>query len=65
MRILVADATGALGRQIVSRLIAAGHEVAGTTRTPAKAEVLRRAGAAALASTPTSCAASPPSRPTG
>jgi nucleoside-diphosphate-sugar epimerase len=42
MRILVAGATGALGRQLVPRLVAAGHEVAGTTRTPAKIDELRR-----------------------
>jgi nucleoside-diphosphate-sugar epimerase len=48
MRILVAGATGALGRQIVPRLVAARHEVAGTTRTPDKAEDLRHAGATAL-----------------
>ena len=45
MRILVAGATGALGRQLVPRLVAAGHEVAGTTRTPAKADELRRMAA--------------------
>lgn len=45
MRILVAGATGALGRQLVPRLVAAGHEVAGTTRTPARADELRRMAA--------------------
>jgi nucleoside-diphosphate-sugar epimerase len=45
MKVLVAGATGALGRQIVPRLIEAGHEVAGTTRTPAKERELREAGA--------------------
>jgi nucleoside-diphosphate-sugar epimerase len=45
MKVLVAGATGALGRQIVPRLINAGHEVAGTTTTPAKERQLREAGA--------------------
>lgn len=45
MRVLVAGATGALGRQITPRLVAAGHEVAGMTRTPAKLDALRRSGA--------------------
>jgi nucleoside-diphosphate-sugar epimerase len=48
MRILVAGATGALGRQIVPRLIAKGHEVAGTTRSPRKLDQLRRQGAKPL-----------------
>jgi nucleoside-diphosphate-sugar epimerase len=47
MRILVAGATGALGRQLVPRLAAAGHEVFGTTRS---AE--RRAAIEALGATP-------------
>ena len=42
MRILVAGATGAVGLQLVPQLIAAGHSVVGTTRTPAKAEIFRR-----------------------
>ena len=45
MRILVAGATGAVGLQLVPQLIAAGHSVVGTTRTPAKAEIIRRMGA--------------------
>ena len=45
MRIFVAGATGAIGRQLVPRLIARGHEVGGTSRTPAKLEQLRRQGA--------------------
>ena len=44
MKVLIAGATGALGRQIVPRLIDAGHEVAGTTRTPGKERQLREAG---------------------
>ena len=47
MRVFVAGATGAIGRPLVSQLIAAGHEVTGTTRSADRAEDLRRAGAAA------------------
>ena len=47
MRILVAGATGAVGSRLVSRLVGAGHAVTGLTRSPAKVEGLRRAGAAA------------------
>lgn len=45
MRVLVVGATGAIGRQLVPQLLAAGHQVTGTTRSPAKAESLRSAGA--------------------
>ena len=45
MRVFVAGATGALGRRLVPELVARGHEVAGTTRSPAKAGALRAAGA--------------------
>ena len=45
MKIFVAGATGAIGRQLVPRLVARGHEVAGTTRSPAKFDQLRRQGA--------------------
>ena len=45
MKIFVAGATGAIGRQLVPRLVARGHEVGGTTRTPAKFDQLRRQGA--------------------
>src|SRR5215211_3896814 len=47
MKVLVAGATGALGRQLVPRLVTAGHEVTGTTRTPAKAALLEEWGARA------------------
>jgi 2-alkyl-3-oxoalkanoate reductase len=46
MRVFVTGATGALGRHLVPGLVAAGHEVTATTRTPAKAAQLREAGAA-------------------
>jgi 2-alkyl-3-oxoalkanoate reductase len=45
MRVLVVGATGAIGKQLVPQLIAAGHQVSGTTRSPAKADELRAAGA--------------------
>jgi 2-alkyl-3-oxoalkanoate reductase len=45
MRVFVTGATGALGRHLVPGLVAAGHEVTATTRTPGKAGLLREAGA--------------------
>ncbi|MGJ4931995.1 NAD-dependent epimerase/dehydratase family protein [Bradyrhizobium sp. HKCCYLS2038] len=45
MRILVAGATGAVGRYLVPALVAAGHSVIGTTRSEAKADIVRRLGA--------------------
>src|SRR5262252_1321274 len=45
MRVLVAGATGAIGRQLLPQLIAAGHQVSATTRRPDKADSLRAAGA--------------------
>jgi nucleoside-diphosphate-sugar epimerase len=45
MKVLVAGATGAIGRQLLPRLTAAGHEVVGMTRSAAKAEAVRRLGA--------------------
>jgi nucleoside-diphosphate-sugar epimerase len=44
MRVLVVGATGAIGRQLVPQLLAAGHQVSATTRSPAKVETLRAAG---------------------
>jgi len=43
MRIFLAGATGALGRRLVPRLRAQGHEIVGMTRSPDKAERLRAA----------------------
>jgi uncharacterized protein YbjT (DUF2867 family) len=40
VRIFVAGATGAIGRPLVRLLLAAGHEVSGLTRDPAKAPTL-------------------------
>src|SRR5262249_51621525 len=45
MRVFVTGATGALGRHLVPGLVAAGHEVTATTRTPGRAGQLRGAGA--------------------
>jgi 2-alkyl-3-oxoalkanoate reductase len=44
MRVLVAGATGAVGSRLVPLLVAAGHSVAGLTRSPVTAEAIRRAG---------------------
>lgn len=45
MRVFVAGATGAIGRQLVPRLVAAGHEVHGMTRSEAKRGLLTEQGA--------------------
>ena len=45
MRVFVTGATGALGQHLVPGLVAAGHEVTATTRTPGKVAQLRAAGA--------------------
>ena len=41
MKVFVAGATGALGKQLVPQLVAAGHQVVGMTRTASKQEALR------------------------
>ena len=48
MRVFVAGASGAIGRPLVRKLVAAGHEVTGTTRSNARAEEIRAAGARAV-----------------
>jgi 2-alkyl-3-oxoalkanoate reductase len=45
MKVFVAGATGALGKQLVPMLVEGGHEVTGMTRTPAKADQIRSMGA--------------------
>ena len=45
MRVFVAGATGAIGRQLVPRLVAAGHEVHGMTRSESKQALLCELGA--------------------
>ena len=48
MRVFVTGATGVLGRHLIPGLVAAGHEVTATTRTPGKVAALREAGAEAV-----------------
>jgi nucleoside-diphosphate-sugar epimerase len=45
MKVFVAGASGALGKQLVPMLVANGHEVVGMTRTDSKRELLHRLGA--------------------
>ncbi len=45
MRIFVAGATGVIGQQLLPQLVAQGHQVVGTTRSPAKLDRLRALGA--------------------
>jgi nucleoside-diphosphate-sugar epimerase len=45
MRVFVAGATGAIGKQLVPRLVAAGHEVHGMTRSESKQAMLYELGA--------------------
>ncbi|MEJ2359342.1 MAG: NAD-dependent epimerase/dehydratase family protein [Deinococcales bacterium] len=45
MRIFIAGASGVIGSRLVPLLVAAGHEVAGMTRSHAKAQTLRALGA--------------------
>jgi nucleoside-diphosphate-sugar epimerase len=45
MKVFVAGASGAIGKQLVPRLVAAGHEVQGMTRSESKAALLAELGA--------------------
>jgi nucleoside-diphosphate-sugar epimerase len=45
VRVFVAGAGGAIGRPLIPKLIAAGHEVTGTSRSESKADAIREAGA--------------------
>ena len=45
MRVFVAGATGAIGRQLVPRLVTAGHEVHGMTQSEAKQGLVTELGA--------------------
>ena len=45
MRIFVAGASGAIGRQLIPKLVANGHEVVGMTRSDGKRDLLRGLGA--------------------
>lgn len=49
MKIFVAGAAGAVGARLVPLLVRAGHEVTAMTRTAAKADWARRAGATHVA----------------
>src|SRR4051812_1333424 len=44
MRVLVAGATGAIGRPLTKQLCEAGHEVVGTTRSEQRAGIIRELG---------------------
>jgi nucleoside-diphosphate-sugar epimerase len=46
MRVFVAGATGVIGRQLVPRLVTAGHEVFGMTRSESKRALIEELGAA-------------------
>jgi nucleoside-diphosphate-sugar epimerase len=46
--VFLAGATGAIGRQLVPMLVAAGHDVTGTTRSPERAAQLSAQGAAPI-----------------
>src|SRR3712207_4863695 len=45
MRVFVAGATGAIGRPLVARLVKAGYEVHGMTRSTSRSDLLRDLGA--------------------
>lgn len=45
MKVFVAGATGALGKQLLPLLVARGHDVVGMTRTEAKRDLVRSLGA--------------------
>lgn len=45
MKVFVAGATGAIGKQLVPMLVADGHEVVGMTRSPSKQDQIRQLGA--------------------
>jgi nucleoside-diphosphate-sugar epimerase len=45
MKVFVAGASGALGKQLVPKLVTAGHDVVGMARRPESAELVRELGA--------------------
>ena len=45
MKVFIAGATGAIGKQLVPMLVEDGHEVTAMTRKPAKADAIRSLGA--------------------
>jgi len=48
MRVLVAGASGVIGRRLLPQLVDRGHEVVATTRSPEKSDSLRALGAVPL-----------------
>jgi len=48
MRVFLAGASGVIGRSLVPKLVAAGHEVTGMTRSEQSAERIRASGAEAV-----------------
>jgi nucleoside-diphosphate-sugar epimerase len=48
MRVFLAGATGAMGKQLVPRLVEAGHEVVGTTRRESMRRAVEEMGATAM-----------------
>jgi nucleoside-diphosphate-sugar epimerase len=48
MKVLVAGATGAIGKQLLPRLVADGHEVVGITRSEAKIALIEEMGASGV-----------------
>ena len=48
MRVFVAGGTGVIGRRLVPRLVARGHEVTATTTSPGKLRLLEQLGADAV-----------------
>ena len=49
MNIFVAGASGALGKQLVPRLVAAGHDVTGASHSEARRSLVESLGARAVA----------------
>jgi len=45
MKIFLAGATGAIGKQLVPRLVSSGHDVVGMTRSRSKQDAIRQMGA--------------------
>src|SRR3954451_17487385 len=45
MKVFVAGAAGALGKQLIPKLVANGHDVVGMTRTDGKRDLIRELGA--------------------
>jgi 2-alkyl-3-oxoalkanoate reductase len=48
MKVFVAGATGAIGKQLVPQLVTAGHDVVGMTRSEGKVDLVRQLGAKAV-----------------